>query len=274
MCGEQLLLLPDLMPRLGSSPRVRGTECALASASYEPGIIPACAGNSSLRLADNIAFWDHPRVCGEQKLNDDNTQRVWGSSPRVRGTEENLIVILSVTGIIPACAGNRCEPRLFNIFFQDHPRVCGEQRLTVCAPMVWLGSSPRVRGTDSPLPDQFEKIGIIPACAGNSLVKITRIFLTQDHPRVCGEQCCKNIVSELVKGSSPRVRGTVCSLLQVNRWRGIIPACAGNRSLEVPVAKSTRDHPRVCGEQKDRQPKKMPLSGSSPRVRGTGKGRF
>ena len=213
MCGEQLLLLPDLMPRLGSSPRVRGTECALASASYEPGIIPACAGNSSLRLADNIAFWDHPRVCGEQKLNDDNTQRVWGSSPRVRGTEENLIVILSVTGIIPACAGN-------------------------------------------------------------SLVKITRIFLTQDHPRVCGEQCCKNIVSELVKGSSPRVRGTVCSLLQVNRWRGIIPACAGNRSLEVPVAKSTRDHPRVCGEQKDRQPKKMPLSGSSPRVRGTGKGRF
>ena len=50
------------------------------------------------------------------------------------------------------------------------------------------GSSPRVRGAvGKRVVSVFHK-GIIPACAGSRDVRMDRIALGRDHPRVCGEQ--------------------------------------------------------------------------------------
>ena len=71
-------------------------------------------------------------------------------------------------GIIPACAGNTMSVCAANIRTGDHPRVCGEHELPELRQAAIRGSSPRVRGT---LPDaipKFFRIGIIPACAGNT----------------------------------------------------------------------------------------------------------
>ena len=51
--------------------------------------------------------------------------------------------------------------------------------------------------------------------------------------------------------------------------RRFIPACAGNTLASSSAFNSSAVHPRVCGEHIPANPIKIPLTGSSPRVRGT-----
>ena len=91
----------------GSSPRVRGTEHFFPLSWVPFGIIPACAGNSSEQHISILTSWDHPRVCGEQRFPELQFPELQGSSPRVRGTGFDALIIAEWLGIIPACAGNR-----------------------------------------------------------------------------------------------------------------------------------------------------------------------
>ena len=81
---------------------------------------------------------------------------------------------LSISGIIPACAGNSGSEHICFGMPEDHPRVCGEQAHPLLAP--------------------FACIGIIPACAGNSLRALERPPDDLDHPRVCGEQASTSAI--------------------------------------------------------------------------------
>ena len=70
-------------------------------------------------------------------------------------------------------------------------------------------------------------------------------------------------------GSSPRLRGTrVWDKHSVAR-PGIIPALAGNTFAAVPQMDEERDHPRACGEHRQRGQVDLLIQGSSPRLRGT-----
>ena len=73
--------------------------------------------------------------------------------------------------------------------------------------------------------------GIIPACAGNSSREPKERDRCRDHPRVCGEQFVSKMWPDIMKGSSPRVRGTDIAGECIPNTNGIIPACAGNRQL-------------------------------------------
>ena len=112
-------------------------------------------------------------------------------------------------------------------------------------------------------------MGIIPACAGNTLPGAGRVQPHRDHPRVCGEHPWRGLSRFLVLGSSPRVRGTLCAAMISSCITGIIPACAGNTQITLLPGRSPRDHPRVCGEHWAVFRAIMRLAGSSPRVRGT-----
>ena len=70
-------------------------------------------------------------------------------------------------GIIPACAGNRVDVAGVLMPIKDHPRVCGEQQQVRHLQIRFLGSSPRVRGTEIDFLKGIIGPGIIPACAGN-----------------------------------------------------------------------------------------------------------
>ena len=169
MCGEQETL-PFLVATMrGSSPRVRGTADTSGNVQVAVGIIPACAGNSSLSRSRLASSRDHPRVCGEQTFLIDFLRYITGSSPRVRGTGARQVHLYRREGIIPACAGNRIKPRLIKCCHWDHPRVCGEQALDKPRRLRELGSSPRVRGTARFHSCNSKKLRIIPACAGNRL---------------------------------------------------------------------------------------------------------
>ena len=65
VCGEHCGYYDRGYHPPGSSPRVRGTLSACGHQAEEPGIIPACAGNTLASHEGLRHARDHPRVCGE-----------------------------------------------------------------------------------------------------------------------------------------------------------------------------------------------------------------
>ena len=173
---------------MGSSPRVRGADVRVPGGRALLGIIPACAGSRRHQSTEAWQDRDHPRVCGEQHPSASSPRQRLGSSPRVRGAVPLLLRTVEVLGIIPACAGSRVRSGLRCDLLWDHPRACGEQRLTVRRLHARRGSSPRVRGADAKGRVSRWMDGIIPARAGSRLRKPFRRLSMRDHPRACGEQ--------------------------------------------------------------------------------------
>ena len=213
----------------GSPPRVRGTVDARIHGLVEHGITPACAGNSLCAFASSPSPSDHPRVCGEQFSMWCSRNRETGSPPRVRGTVAGVICHAKPSRITPACAGNSSILRHVEYADWDHPRVCGEQCEIVPRYRCIMGSPPRVRGTVHLRYTLDLSHRITPACAGNSAEQSYTFDDLWDHPRVCGEQGLKSVLSWRYAGSPPRVRGTgLCKKEKPSCCR-ITPACAGNR---------------------------------------------
>ncbi len=168
VCGEQASFQRECKPLRGSPPRVRGTGLIEVFAALLDRITPACAGNSGPAIARVRIQKDHPRVCGEQAVQEYQIRELCGSPPRVRGTGISFECESVGDRITPACAGN--SMRTFPIKFprKDHPRVCGEQGLMEIHGKERKGSPPRVRGTAYPLRISSTSPRITPACAGNS----------------------------------------------------------------------------------------------------------
>ena len=250
VCGEHAYWRSAGIGPKGSSPRVRGTPRPCVAAERVPGIIPACAGNTTVWMDTAAGFRDHPRVCGEHHRIRPSPSTATGSSPRVRGTLNRHDRKHHTEGIIPACAGNtRCRTRA-STACRDHPRVCGEHPMSASVSVRNSGSSPRVRGT---LDDPFHvraAVGIIPACAGNTDILLIEWGYTKDHPRVCGEHSPCRPFAIGSRGSSPRVRGTRACHRDAGIRNGIIPACAGNTSPFQAISRfSMGSSPRVRGTQ-------------------------
>ena len=107
VCGEQPPVLDIHACLPGSPPRVRGTDIETTSNYYNHRITPACAGNSNRPAIVRGTCKDHPRVCGEQRALRMKIRSMFGSPPRVRGTERLHLCIVQPRRITPACAGNR-----------------------------------------------------------------------------------------------------------------------------------------------------------------------
>ena len=90
------------------------------------GLIPARAGNTLHRGCPNSRTWAHPRSRGEHGFRDDGKPHVEGSSPLARGTPPERTFNFSLTGLIPARAGNteRFMERCHDV--GAHPRSRGE----------------------------------------------------------------------------------------------------------------------------------------------------
>ena len=126
-----------------------------------------------------------------------------------------------------------------------------------------------MRGTHTPTLKSSLDGGIIPAYAGNTMYITHFLMPDWDHPRVCGEHTVFDVFFDTVSGSSPRMRGTRGGAAEPSRPVGIIPAYAGNTLSIGWSSTAVRDHPRVCGEHLPTASVFHPLTGSSPRMRGT-----
>ena len=109
---------------------------------------------------------------------------------------------------------------------------------------------------------------ITPACAGKTGCCIYRKAFAEDHPRVCGENCCTLSETSFAIGSPPRVRGKLEIPRRAHPRPGITPACAGKTFFPYDAKVLDWDHPRVCGENLPLPVHLTPYRGSPPRVRG------
>ena len=198
--------------------------------------------------------------------------------------------MVRVIRIIPAFAGNTHRRACQTSWEEDHPRVCGEHFRNGRMGRRSVGSSPRLRGTPSPIHATPMSRGIIPAFAGNTLVhrhrfahvagiipafagntpsRAPRRRPMSDHPRVCGEHAVCDNERIRPSGSSPRLRGTRNLYDIAGPSTRIIPAFAGNTRWEDMAVCFVPDHPRVCGEHVQPVRVHRVPEGSSPRLRGT-----
>ena len=151
---------------------------------------------------------------------------------------------------------------------KDHPRVCGENIKTTRRSADTGGSPPRVRGKlHNSLPLCYVS-RITPACAGKTLHHVHDFNQSEDHPRVCGENGTSPRIDISNLGSPPRVRGKPRTLRAVRAAVGITPACAGKTANVGTDTMKFKDHPRVCGENRQRRCMINGILGSPPRVRG------
>ena len=168
MCGEQPLTYQRPALPLGSSPRARGAANGRDQAETMPGIIPAHAGSSPAAGRRHRCGRNHPRVCGEQTLRQQDAEAYVGSSPRVRGAAIDVPKASIAPGIIPARAGSSRACGTGATGSWNHPRAGGEQELPFAALVLLTGSSPRMRGAEHGSSSCASALGIIPAYAGSS----------------------------------------------------------------------------------------------------------
>ena len=248
-CGERVSQLIPGAPKLGSSPRVRGTLAGSAPKLAGPRFIPAGAGNASCQAPAARQAPVHPRGCGERVSGPIDPLVSYGSSPRVRGTRSSQRRRVGRCRFIPAGAGNAPLSKA----------PAGEND----------GSSPRVRGTRLGAAQGDRRRRFIPAGAGNAASSHSSLIALAVHPRGCGERYYGLWPMTRDAGSSPRVRGTHYSDGDLSAVPRFIPAGAGNARRSCWPRLSRPVHPRGCGERWCVGRVHAPPSGSSPRVRGT-----
>ena len=269
MRGEHCTLDDCVVWLPGSSPHARGTRRARVLEDRSGGIIPACAGNTVFRRWGISRGWDHPRMRGEHWQLFVAEPVDQGSSPHARGTLEVVVIRGDEVGIIPACAGNTGMALTMPGCLRDHPRMRGEHGEDPHEFRLAEGSSPHARGTLAFRVQLDKRLGIIPACAGNTRRIGVRSSNTWDHPRMRGEHEIDGHVVCRHMGSSPHARGTRprsdCPAVRA----GIIPACAGNTDYGCVGYAIVGDHPRMRGEHLSPARMISDEMGSSPHARGT-----
>ena len=166
----------------------------------------------------------------------------------MRGKPIAVMISGSAPRITPAGAGKTGTHNGQLVFFKDHPRRCGENRLIRALRHPATGSPPQVRGKLGGVGSQLGRGGITPAGAGKTLSYQGYTGREEDHPRRCGENDSPAMLRVFCTGSPPQVRGKLpyptCFFIRV----GITPAGAGKTPYRCSRHQADRDHPRRCGE--------------------------
>ena len=175
----------------------------------------------------------HPRACGEQPFTITFSRLNSGSSPRLRGTDQQCNIRIA------SMLRNGSSPRLRGTGYCGCLYACRRRFI------------PRLRGTGSMVALAPDGLRFIPAPAGNRSEPPRCTSRSPVHPRACGEQHRRLRISFRSPGSSPRLRGTVIEGdLYPTPFR-FIPAPAGNRPSNCGHRALSPVHPRACGEQDD-----------------------
>ncbi len=150
-----------------------------------------------------------------------------GSPPQVRGKLCGLFEGFSLPGITPAGAGKTTNSAARLSILWDHPRRCGENKIS---DRPWThrgGSPPQVRGKRVPSLTLCHHTRITPAGAGKTICLSASRRWKGDHPRRCGENRTTLRTAGCRTGSPPQVRGKHPSVSHLKMPCRITPAGAG-----------------------------------------------
>ena len=252
----------------GSSPRWRGKRVGGAALAAGCRLIPALAGKTRATL--RVMAWSsaHPRAGGENAHARASASWPAGSSPRWRGKPVRASRCLARLGLIPALAGKTRVVIRRTGQVGAHPRAGGENLLQLAKGQDLKGSSPRWRGKRRGIDALRRSVRLIPALAGKTRARQSRLRRRGAHPRAGGENGWALHSSETGRGSSPRWRGKPgVKLTRLGDVR-LIPALAGKTPRDRPPPRHAQAHPRAGGENHGGGHMSGRRSGSSPRWRG------
>ena len=108
----------------------------------------------------------------------------------------------------------------------------------------------------------------IPACAGEPPAASSSRRSSWVYPRVCGGTHRGRCLGDSSLGLSPRVRGNLKQIRQIEHSLGSIPACAGEPVAAAVGPARSGVYPRVCGGTGWVRVRRGVRPGLSPRVRG------
>ena len=253
----------------GSSPLARGTWRGARRCVPLPRLIPARAGNISIRSSIYCVKTAHPRSRGEHTGPKACVHAGAGSSPLARGTLIRSTASPARNRLIPARAGNIIYLWIFRFFSSAHPRSRGEHTSRSGGMSDVLGSSPLARGTYCASICGLLSGRLIPARAGNIPGRTNIRRRRTAHPRSRGEHTPMVAPSTSPRGSSPLARGTCRRNAPSRRAGRLIPARAGNIAPRHSLWAICAAHPRSRGEHASPPPPAASAAGSSPLARGT-----
>ena len=155
--------------------------------------------------------------------------QIWakGLSPRVRGNLEVELRVKTLSGSIPACAGEPSAAGWGCRSLEVYPRVCGGTPPEMTPQMEMQGLSPRVRGNPAGNDAANGNAGSIPACAGEPPSRTWNRSSPSVYPRVCGGTGYTSPPAGAQMGLSPRVRGNPSERASSESIGRSIPTCAG-----------------------------------------------
>ena len=240
-----------------------------ARALCRPGLSPHVRGSRRPRDDRRGRTGVYPRMCGGASPLPRLILQVMGLSPHVRGSLRARLRAQSVGGSIPACAGEPKRPPRLTDTLKVYPRMCGGARRRMDRFRQVTGLSPHVRGSLALLRDRRAPQGSIPACAGEPPVSTRSAWPVRVYPRMCGGAMSATSASLRFRGLSPHVRGSQLDELITRRLCGSIPACAGEPGAWMPLMRSHRVYPRMCGGASSGWHIVSHRWGLSPHVRGS-----
>ncbi len=247
MCGGARTPRRRTGPEPGLSPRVRGSLLGMDKPYSNHRSIPACAGEPHARRARGHGRGVYPRVCGGACSMGERSWRWTGLSPRVRGSQSGDGVGRTISGSIPACAGEPSPPVGRRPADAVYPRVCGGAGDPHESKIGIIGLSPRVRGSPQIQAPSLDESRSIPACAGEPTLGLPQSRFRAVYPRVCGGALSHKSCKLCTRGLSPRVRGSQQQAHGVPCCKRSIPACAGEPGSSARTVIPMEVYPRVCG---------------------------
>ena len=208
---------------------MRGSLLVLAARHDAVGSIPTCAGQPQFLdtyksvqkvyphvcgepLSDRIIIelgGVYPHVCGAASPYGAPNRNGQGLSPRVRGSPHWLCADFRPYRSIPTCAGQPNVTSGGGGAGGVYPHVCGAAYTEIRERMMLVGLSPRVRGSRLRHWSGLRMRWSIPTCAGQPHSWRLLLAYPTVYPHVCGAARGRPYAIKLVKGLSPRVRGSL-----------------------------------------------------------------
>ncbi len=192
-----------------------------------------------------------------------------GRSPRMRGSRPGVGAAAPGRGSIPADAGEPCSRRRRARFIRVDPRGCGGATPPWATRAFVKGRSPRMRGSPVLAAVKNLFLGSIPADAGEPPLAGCEAPGRRVDPRGCGGALARPGLDRSRWGRSPRMRGSHQRERRPLRFRGSIPADAGEPRSPHHRGCVRRVDPRGCGGALVAGLAERLVEGRSPRMRGS-----
>ena len=263
-----MLIALQAKSTVGLSPLTRGNPHYAFQTELGGGPIPAHAGQpTTLQALDQLSK-AYPRSRGATEAGSENCERMLGLSPLTRGNLDHALLLGQRLRPIPAHAGQPLSDTTRSAPVRAYPRSRGATLHTPkCRSRQW-GLSPLTRGNHVKHLCRALSSGPIPAHAGQPLACVPKASSRRAYPRSRGATTNRGNYFKPGQGLSPLTRGNRKSARQCSRWRGPIPAHAGQPWRPLRCCRLCRAYPRSRGATGHQHHPDVDLPGLSPLTRG------